>query len=126
MKKNILEPKDRDNIWHKSGVIYRYKCDRVDCEEEYTGDSGRTFTGRYKECMKIPSPIHDYHFTTGHDISIDNFSIVDREDQNLAKFIKESIFIRVNDPPLNRNIGKYKLPLIFDEVLINSPELRLK
>ena len=39
----LVHPKDRDTILQKSGVIYRYKCGRVDCEEEYIGESGRTF-----------------------------------------------------------------------------------
>ena len=28
----------------------------------------------------------------------------------LTKTIKESLYIRVNNPPLNKNIGKYHLP----------------
>ena len=74
--------------------------------------------------MKFLSPISDHHNTTGHDISIDNFSIVGREDQNLARSIKEAIFIRLNDPSLNRNIGKYQLLHIWDEILVNSHELK--
>ena len=69
----------------------------------------RTFGERYKEHMKAPSPIHDHHYTTGHDISINNFSIVGREDHNLARSIKEATLIRVNNPSLNKNIGKYWL-----------------
>ena len=69
--------------------------------------------------LKHPSPILDQHNTTGHDISIDNLSIVGREDQNLARSIKETIFVRVNDPSCNRNIGKYQLQHIWHEVLMN-------
>ena len=37
--KNILVyPKDRDTILQKSGVIYRFRCGRVNCEEEYIGN----------------------------------------------------------------------------------------
>ena len=39
---------------------------------------------------------------------------------------KESMFIRVNGPFLNKNIGKYHLPHLWDEVLNNSRELKLK
>ena len=69
---------------------------------------------------------HDDHNITGHEVSLDNFSIVGRKDQNIARTIKEAILIRVNDPSLNRNIGKYQLPHIWDEVLVKSPELKLK
>ena len=59
-------------------------------------------------------------------INIENFSIVGREDQNLKRAIKEALFIRVNDPSLNRNVGKFHLPHIWDEVLFNTSELKLK
>ena len=62
---------------------------------------------------------------TGH-ITIENFSIVGREDQNLKRAIKEALFIRVNNLSLNRNIGKFHLPHIWDELLFNTSELKLK
>ena len=91
-------------------------------EEKYIGKSDKTFAERYKEHMKDPSPIYDHHNTAGH-ISIDNFSTMSREDQNLARSIKEAIFFKANDLSLNRNIDRYQLPHVWDEVLVNSPEL---
>ena len=76
--------------------------------------------------MRSPSPIMDHHNTTGHEVSLDNFTIVAREDNNIARNIREAIFIRVNNPSLNRNIGKFQLPHSWDEVLARSPELHLK
>ena len=81
---------------------------------------------RLKEHLKAPSPICEHSNITGHTTSINNFSIVGREEQNLSRLIKESMFIRVNNPSLNRNIGKYHLPHVWDEVLINNIELKLK
>ena len=40
--------------------------------------------------------------------------------------IKESIFIRVNNPTLNNKIGKFYLPHIWDRVLLNTPGINLK
>ena len=125
IKNLLVAPKDQDPIEEKSGVIYRYTCDRVDCDEEYIGESSRVFGERFKEHQKAASPIFDHFNTTGHSITIDNFSIVGREDQNLNRRIKEALFIRVNNPPLNRNIGKFHLPHIWDEVLFNTSELKL-
>ena len=122
----LMSPNDKDTIWKKSGVIYRYKCNRVDCEEEYIGESARNFAERFKEHLKTPSPIHDHSTISGHNVTIDNFEIVGREGQNLLRTIKEALYIRVNDPSLNKNIGKYHLPHIWDEVLHNISELKLK
>ena len=66
----------------------------------------------FKEHLKTPSPIHDHLNISGHDVTIDNFFILGREDQNLMRTIKEALYIRVNNPSLNRNIGKYHLPHI--------------
>ena len=116
----------RTPYWRKVGVIYRYRCGRVDCEEEYIGALGRTFGERFREHMRAPSPIIDHHNITGHEVSLDNYNIVGREDNVIARNIKEAIFIRVNDPSLNSNICKFQLPHIWDEVLARLPELKLK
>ena len=126
MKNLLMAPKDKDPIMKKSGVIYRYKCNRVDCDEEYIGESSRVFGERFKGHQKAPSPIFDHTNITGHNITIENFSIVGREDQNLKRAINEALFIRVKNPSLNRNIGKFHLPHIWDEVLFNTSELKLK
>ena len=125
IKNFLMAPKDQDPMLKKSGVIYRYKFGRVEHDEEYIGESSRTFGERFKEYQKAPSPIYDHYNISGHMVSIDNFSIVGREDQNLMRTIKEALYIRVNNPFLNRNIGKYHLPHIWDEVLYNTSELKL-
>ena len=62
----------------------------------------------------------------GHTTTVDNFKIIDKEGQNMARAIKEVIYIRVNSPTLNTDIGKYNLPHIWDKVLFSTPELKTK
>ena len=81
IKNLLMAPKEKDHILKKSRVIYRYKCDWVKCEEEYIGETARKFAEMVKEHQKAPSPIYDH--ISGHNVTIDNFSIVGREDQNL-------------------------------------------
>ena len=88
-----MAPRDKDPLLKKSGVIYRYKWDRVDCDDEYIGESARNFKERYKEHLKAPSPIHHHLNTSGHDVTIDNFSILGREDHNLLRTIKETLYM---------------------------------
>ena len=126
IKNLLMAPKDQDPIKSRSGIIYRFKCNRVECDDEYIGESSRTFGERFKEHLKAPSPIFDHFNTTGHQVSLENFSIVGREEQNLMRAIKEALYIRVNNPSLNRNLGKYHLPRIWDEVLFNTSEPKLK
>ena len=126
LKDELVAPKDKDPITKKSGIIYRFKCERLECDEEYIGETSRTFGERFKEHLKAPSPIYDHSNTSGHTTTVDNFKVVGREEQSLSRLIKESMYIRVNGPSLNKNIGKYHLPHMWDEVLNNSRELKLK
>ena len=65
----------KETISEKSGVIYRYKSRKVDCEDEYIGES-RTVVERFKKHFKANSPIYDYYNTTGHATTVRSFSIV--------------------------------------------------
>ena len=51
-----MAPKDKDPMLKKSGVIYGYKYDRVEHDEEYIGESSRTFGERFKEHQKAHPP----------------------------------------------------------------------
>ena len=96
------------------------------CDEKYIGETSRTFGERYKEHLKAPSAIHHHSIQTGYTTNQNNFQIIGREGQNLARNIKESIYIRVNNPSLNNNIGKFNLSHIWDRVLLNTKGLTLK
>ena len=122
----LVSPKDKDPMVNQSGAIYWFQCGDLTCDDEYIGETSKTFGERYKEHLKDPSPIHQHSSHTGHSTSHKNFQIMWREGHSLARNIKESIFIRVNNPRLNRNIGKFNLPHIWDRVLFKTPGLNLK
>ena len=111
---------------NQSGDIYLYQCGDLGCDDEYIGETSMTFGERYKEHLKAPSAIHHHSTPTGHPTSHNNFQIIGREGHNLARNNKESIYIRVNNPTLNNNIGKFYLPHIWDRVLLYSKGLNLK
>ena len=126
LKNWLMFPKDKDAIIKQSNIIYWLKCGRIDCDEEYIGESARTFEERYREHLKAPSPIFEHQNTTGHKTSVENFKIIAREGQHMARAIKEAIYIKVNNPTLNRNIVKYNLPHIWYKVLFSIPVLNTK
>ena len=55
IKSLLMTSKDKDHITKKSGIIYRFKCKRVDCEDEYIGQSSRTF-GEVQRTPQGPLP----------------------------------------------------------------------
>ena len=94
LKTILVSPKDKYNITNKSSVIYSYACREIDCDEEYIGESGRTFGERYKEHLKAPSPIFLHQDNSGHQTTLNNFKIIGREENSLARTIRESMYIR--------------------------------
>ena len=109
LRQVLVKPKDQDPKGKKSGVIYSYQCGATDCGEEYIGETSRTLGECYREHLNEPSPIHVHSLHTDHQLRRDQFNIIGREDQDLSRLIKETIYIRVNNPTLNRNIGKFNL-----------------
>ena len=86
----------------------------------------RAFGDRLKEHIRAPSPIHHHTSSAGHPINPDCFSIVHRGAQGTTRNIKEAMYIRANDPSLNRNLGKYQLPHVWDQILQDTSALKLK
>ncbi len=46
-----------------------------------------------------------------------DIKIIGVESNPFKRKIKEAIYIQANDPPLNRNIGKFNLPPIYNQLL---------
>ena len=119
-------PKDKDPKSNQTGIIYHYQCPHTNCSSTYIGESGRTLGDRIKEHFKAPSPIHQHSSTTGYPMDPNQFSTLHKEVNSQPRNIKEAMFICIQDPPLNRNLGKYQLPHIWDHLLQASPTLQHK
>ena len=120
------QPQGEGPKTHKSGIIYHYKCPHISCPEAYIGESGRALGERVKEHLKFPSPIFHHSAATGHPLDSDNFNTIHKDVHSHSKTTKEAMFISVNDPTLNRNLGKYQLLHIWDSILQASSMLQLK
>ena len=125
--KNILvSSKDKDPMANKSGAIYWFQCGDLTCDDEYIGKHLGPLEKDLKSIYKEPSSIHNHSINTGHPTTQNNFQIIGREDHGIATTIKNSIYSRVNNPTLKRNICKFNLHHIWDSVLLNSPGLKIK
>ena len=125
IKQILVKSKDKDPMDKKSEAICCYQCGDLTCNEEYIGETSRTFGERFMEHLREPSSIHAHSTQTGHSTTLDNFNIIGRKGHGLSRTIKESINIRVNNPTLNRNVGKYNLHHIMDRDLFNNPDLKI-
>ena len=79
-----------------------------------------------KEHLRVPSSIYQHSQTMGHPVNVECFTIMDMEAHGVTRIIKEAMFIWVDDPLLNSNLGKYQLPHIWDEVMQETQPLYLR
>ena len=118
-------PKEKDLKTHKSGIIYHYKCLHINFPNAYIEKSGRALADTVKEHLKAP-PIHQHSTTTGHPLDPDLFNIIHKDVHSHSRTIKKAMFICIHDPTLNRNLGKYQLLPIWENLLQASLTLQLK
>ena len=108
------------------GVIYQFKFTQAGYEKECIRESGRTFGDRLREYLRAPSPIYQHNQSTGHSINVDCVSIVGREVHIVTRTIKGAMLFCISDPSLNRSLGKYQLPHIWDEDPWDTPAFHFR
>ena len=69
------------------------------------------------------SPSQQFHRTSPKPTMLQHHT---SEAQGPSRNVTEAMFIHVNDPSLNRNLGKYQLPHIWDNILQGTPALQVK
>ena len=126
LRTQLVNPKDKDPKLQKTGIIYYYKSPHLNCPEAYIGETGRALGDRVSELLKAPSSIYTHSNHIVHPLDPNCFNIIHKETLGFSRTIKEAMFIRVNDPALNRNLGKYQLLHVWDSILQETPMLQLK
>ena len=120
-------PKDRDSITKQSNIIYWFRCGRTEYGEEYIGEAARTFEDRYKEHLKALSPIFEHQNFTGHITTVENFKIIAREGQNIARAIKEKPYTSESTTsPSVEILANTTCHTFWNKVLFAIPELKTK
>ena len=126
IKDSTRKPQGQGPPNNQTEIIYHYQCPQKNCLSVYISESGRSLGERVKEHFKAPSPIHLHSTTTGHPMDPEQFNIVHKEVNSHSRTIKKAMFICMQDPTINRNLGKYQLPHIWDHLLQVSPILQCK
>ena len=122
----LVHPKDKRNPNETSGVVYRIPC--KNCNKCYIGETGRNFGYRLEEHQKDvkevtqkkkytrserkaseteynKSAITDHAAQNNHVIDWEGTRFVDREALDWPRRIRESIWIRREKNPINRDEG---------------------
>ena len=105
IKQILMKPKDKDPKDKKSVVIYSYQCGDIACSEEYIGKTSRTLGRGTGNTLNNPVlSMHTYNKQDTTPQATISTSLGGRG-RGMVRTIKEAIYLRVNNPTLNTNIG---------------------
>ena len=118
----MVSPKDPTPVEKRSGVVYEIPC--KDCASSYIGQTGRQLGDRLKEHKskapsRKPSAVSEHSFDAHHKIDWDRTKVLDKEDREYPRLVREALHIRKNNPELNRDQG-LELPSLYS-ALIKKP-----
>ncbi|XP_066289701.1 uncharacterized protein [Branchiostoma lanceolatum] len=133
----LVHPKDKLQDSVKTDCVYKIPC--MSCNKVYIGETGRTFgcrleehrkeaestkVGRYTRAQKQvaekeenKSAVTDHIMRNNCAIDWDGAKVIDREDNRVTRWIKESVWIRKSAPVMNRDEGGYRLSHVWDRIL---------
>ena len=113
----LVHPKDKTPDENKCGIVYKITCNQ-NRRHTYIGETKRSLSTRLKEHQKHdhPTAIGEHCIETGHSVSLQNSKILCREADWIKRKVKESIYIREQNPDLNRDQG-YQLPPVYNQLL---------
>ena len=122
-----MHPKDPIPDVQKTDIIYHWKCPANNYTAEYIGETNRSLKKRVSDHRnQTTSAIRNHDISTKHPkAELKDFIITDRESNTLHHQAKESLHIHIKDPSLNRNIGKVRIPSVFNKLLKASRHLEL-
>ena len=127
IKSLLMHQKDPIPNAQKTDIIYHWKCLAHNCTGEYIGKTNKFLKERVSDHRnQTTSAIRNYHISTKHPkAELKDFTIIDRESNTLQHSAKKALHIHIKDPSLNRNIGKVRIPSVFNKLLKAPRQLEL-
>ena len=111
--------KDRFPTLIRSSVVYKFQC--PGCHASYFGKTSRNLITRCREHLGInkagqkikvsPSAIGDHINQSGHAVSLEDFSVLDRANNDFDLLIHESLLILRDRPSSNSQLSSIPLAL---------------
>ena len=127
IKSLLMHPKDSIPDAQKPDIIYHLKCPANNCTAEYIGETNRCLKERDSDHRnQTTSVIKNHHISTKHPkAELKDFTIIDRDSNTLHHQAKEALHFFIKDPSLNRNVGKVRIPSVFNKLLKPPTQLEV-
>ena len=121
----LVHPKDKQPKGHQSGIVYGVQCaDNYNCTDCYIGETSQPLRKRFQQHTSgsSVSAVFDHLKASGHKTDLEEVKIIDRETRWFERGVKEAIWVRAENPSLNRSGGvRIKLSHAWDRTIRTLP-----
>ena len=121
----LVHPKDKQPKGHQSGIVYDVQCaDNYNCTDCYIGETSQPLRKRLQQHTlgSSVSAVFDHLKASGHKADLEEVKIMDRETRWFERGVKEAIWVRAENPSLNRHGGvRIKLSHAWDRTIRTLP-----
>ena len=148
LRRLLVHPKDKRKLEDNANCVYEIPC--KSCDSTYIGETGRLFGTRLSEhksevdkiCKKKytraerkaseteqnKSAITDHVAINNHLIDWEEAKVIDKEEERMKRWIKESIWIRKRGRRnlMNRDEGTYNLSNLYNPLLATGNPVATK
>ena len=126
IKSLLVHSKDPIPDAQRTAIMYHWKCLTNNCTAEYIGETNSSLKERVSDHRnQTSSAIRNNHISIKHPkVELKDFTLIDRDSNTLHYQAKEALHICIKDPSLNRNIGKVRIPSVFNKLLQTSQTTR--
>ena len=131
LRQQLVHPKDKTPRHKQQNIVYGFKCVDKDCEEAYIGETKQPMHKRMYQHRRPSSTglndsaIYSHLKTSNHSFEDKDITILDKEQRWFERGVKEAIYVRREQPSLNRGGGlRFNLRNTYDPA-IRKIQLRL-
>ena len=124
LRQKLVHPKDKPPRHKQSNIVYGFQCKEDTCEETYIGETKQPLHKRmYQHRRPSSSGINDSSIyahlkASQHSFEDKDIIILDKEHKWFERGVKEAIYVRRENPSLNRGGGlRHNLPKTYDAAI---------
>ena len=123
-----MHPKDKSPRHKQSNIVYAIQCQDSECQEFYIGETKQPLHKRmYQHRRPSSSGVNDsavytHLKATNHTFEDKDVKVLDKEHRWFERGVKEAIYVRREEPSLNRGGGlRHNLPRTYDSAIKKIP-----
>ena len=111
IRQALVHPKDKQPKGRQSGLVYGIQCaENFDCSDTYIGETSQPLRKRLQQHQRsssgpAESAVYTHLKASKHEVDLEDVKVLDRESRWYERGVKEAIWVRAEQPSLNRGGG---------------------